>query len=71
MLSPAKYRAFAASALEDAAEYRIEAVTADEPRRSMLLKWAANREADAEHYETQAYYSETHERRRAPKQEAA
>lgn len=54
MPSIAEYGVYAGNAAADALDYRIEAVTAREPRRSMLLKWADQREADAAFYLSRA-----------------
>jgi len=64
MLSPNDYRAYAAVARVMAAEYRVEAVTEQEPRKSMLLKWAAQREDDSDFYESRALIAEDVEDRK-------
>lgn len=71
MLSPAEYREYAENARKMGIEYRIEAVTAAEPRKSMLLKWADQREEHADFYEERAEMAEDFAMRHAPKQEAA
>ena len=64
MLSPSDYRAYAAVARVMAAEYRVEAVTEQEPRKSMLLKWASEREEHADFYESRAEIAEDVEARK-------
>lgn len=67
MLSADDYRAYAAVARVMAAEYRVEAVTEKEPRKSMLLKWAVQREEDSAFYESRALIAEDVEARKAQK----
>lgn len=43
----------------DAVDYRREAKISRPERRVMLLRWAANRDADAAHYASRARYYET------------
>lgn len=69
MLSPADYRAYAAVARVMAAEYRAEAVTEKEPRKSLLLKWADEREEYADFYEDRADMNEEFAIRRAAHQQ--
>lgn len=71
MLSPAEYREYASNARKTGLELRVEAVTAIEPRKSLLLKWANEREEHADFYEDRALINEDYERRHAPKQEKA
>jgi hypothetical protein len=52
-------------------EYRIEAVTEKEPRRSYLLKQAAQREDYADFYEASADMDEEYQSRHVKRQEAA
>lgn len=49
-MSPDEYRALAIKAKRDAEEYRATALTAVEPRRSVLLKWAKSRDEDSAFY---------------------
>ncbi|WP_049732830.1 HNH endonuclease [Rhizobium ecuadorense] len=49
-MSPAEFRALALKAKKDAEEYRLTALTAPEPRKTVLLKWAKNREEDSAFY---------------------
>jgi len=67
MSSSAELMAFAQTADDDAAEYRGIAETASEPRRSMLLKWAENREEHADFYRRQAWYAQLKEARQEAK----
>lgn len=53
-MSPADYRALAVKAKSEALDYRAEAETAPEPRKSILLKWADQRQADADFYASRA-----------------
>lgn len=70
MLSADDYRAYAAVARVMAAEYRVEAITEKEPRKSMLLKWAVQREEDSAFYESRALIAEDVEARKAQKEAA-
>jgi hypothetical protein len=70
-MSPADYRSLAVKAMNDALEYRIEAITANEVRQQTLVKWAAHREADAAFYASRADIHEEYAERHAPQQEKA
>lgn len=70
MLPSADYRAYAAVARVMAAEYRVEAVTEKEPRKSLLLKWADERDEHADFYDSRAEIAEDCELR-AEQKEAA
>lgn len=65
MLAPSEYRAYAAVARAMAANYRIEAVTEKEPRRSYLLRQAEQRDEYADFYDSRAEIAEDCERLRA------
>ncbi|QIG68219.1 hypothetical protein EVB56_028 [Rhizobium phage RHph_Y1_10] len=71
MLSPDDYRAYASAARAAAAEYRVEAVTEKEPRKSYLLTQAEQRDEHADFYESRADITEDYQLRHALKQEAA
>jgi hypothetical protein len=71
MLAPSEYRAYAAAARVLAAEYRVEAVTEKEPRKSYLLKCAVSREDSADFYEREADFAEEWEARRADREQEA
>jgi hypothetical protein len=71
MPSPAEYRAYAATARQMGAEYRIEAVTEKEPRRSWLLKQADQRDEHADFWESRAEINEDFEHRHARQEIAA
>lgn len=70
MLSPNDYRAYAAVARVMAAEYRVEAVTEQEPRKSYLLTQADQRDEYADFYESRAEIAEIIEARKAKKEAA-
>jgi len=70
MLPSADYRAYAAVARAVAAEYRVEAVTEKEPRKSYLLQQAEQRDEHADFYDSRAEIAEDCERR-AEQKEAA
>ena len=70
MLSPDDYRAYAAVARVMAAEYRVEAVTEQEPRKSYLLTQADQRDEHADFYESRAQIAEDVESAKS-QQEAA
>lgn len=71
MLSPNDYRAYASAARAAAAEYRVEAVTEKEPRKSYLLMQAEQRDEHADFYDSRAQIDEDYHRRHAQKQEEA
>lgn len=71
MLEPSEYRAYAAVARVMAAEYRVEAVTEKEPRKSYLLKCAESRDEHADFYEREADFAEEWEARRADREQEA
>lgn len=71
MLAPSEYRAYAAVARVMAAEYRVEAVTEKEPRKSYLLKCAVSRDEHAAFYDREADYAEEWEARRADREQEA
>jgi len=71
MLAPSEYRAYAAVARVMAAEYRVEAVTEKEPRKSYLLKCAVSREDHADFYEREADFAEEWKARRADREQEA
>lgn len=70
MLSVADYLAYAAVARVMAAEYRIEAVTEVEPRKSYLLTQADQRDEHADFYESRAEIAEEVEARKSKKEAA-
>lgn len=53
-MSPDRFRALAEQAFSDADEYCIEAERSREPRRSLLLKWADEREEHGNYYNSKA-----------------
>lgn len=61
MSRAAEFRNHEYRARLDAVEYRREAKISRPERRVMLLTWAANRDADAAFYASQARYYETHQ----------
>lgn len=71
MLAPSEYRAYAAVARVMAAEYRVEAVTEKEPRKSYLLKCAESRDEHADFYDREADFAEEWEARRADREQEA
>ncbi|MEI3803124.1 hypothetical protein V6R85_01260 [Agrobacterium sp. CCNWLW32] len=58
MLQPNEYRAHAQKAYDDVEYYEAEAEQSDEPRRSTLLKYARQRQEDAEFYLSRAFIAE-------------
>lgn len=54
MPSASDFRRHASWARADELDYLAKAKTADEPRKSLMLKWAAQSAADAEFYISRA-----------------
>ncbi|MBX5140655.1 hypothetical protein HJB79_18035 [Rhizobium lentis] len=61
MLSAAEYLSLSMKAKQDAREYRSEAAKSRPDRSDLLMKWAANRDADAAFYASRAAMYETQE----------
>jgi hypothetical protein len=59
MLSAAEYQTLSMKAMQDAREYRAEAAKSRPDRGALLLKWAENRDADAEFYKSRMIMCET------------